>query len=95
MNIFETLTTPIISEKAIVLKDKQGKYTFRVHTKATKQDVREAVEKLFDVSVVKVSTSITRGKFKRRGMRSFLEASKKKAIVTLAKGQTLSLFDEQ
>jgi large subunit ribosomal protein L23 len=95
MNIYEVLRKPVISEKALDLRDNHGKYVFLVHLKANKYDIKNAIEKTFDVSVEKVTTNITRGKYKRKGARIFLEPSKKKAIVTLGSGQKLPLFEEQ
>lgn len=95
MNLYSVLKRPVLSEKSNQAREKLQKYTFIVDKKATKDDVKEAVEKIYSVNVVRVATAITRGKEKRRGMRMFLESSKKKAVVTLSEGQSLKIFEDQ
>ena len=95
MNPFQVLLRPVVSEKASELRESAKKYTFLIHRKATKLDVKAAVEKAFEVNVVGVQTSIQRGKLKRRGMNIGRAATRKKAVVSLSKGQSLKIFDEQ
>ena len=57
---------PVVSEKSYVLAE-AGKYTFRVHEKAHKTEIRQAVEQLFDVNVAEVRTASVKPKPKRRG----------------------------
>ena len=83
---------PVISEKTYALIA-AGKYTFRVDDRAHKFEIREAVEKAFDVDVIKVRTSKVRSKPKRRGMVTGRSRSWKKAVVELAPGQTIELFE--
>jgi large subunit ribosomal protein L23 len=83
---------PVISEKTYALIA-AGKYTFRVDDRAHKFEIREAVEKAFDVDVIKVRTSKVRSKPKRRGMVKGRSRSWKKAVVELAPGQTIELFE--
>ena len=83
---------PVISEKTYALIA-AGKYTFRVDDRAHKFEIREAVEKAFDVDVIKVRTSKVRSKPKRRGMAKGRSRSWKKAVVELAPGQTIELFE--
>jgi large subunit ribosomal protein L23 len=68
-----------------------GKYTFEVARDATKPEIREAVERLFGVRVVKVNTLNVPGKTKRRGRYTYRTPERKKAVVTLAPGQKIDL----
>ena len=70
-----------------------GRYTFEVASQATKHQIVEAVEKAFDVKVVKVNTMTVPGKRKRFGPRFTRQPSRKKAIVTLAPGQSITIFE--
>jgi large subunit ribosomal protein L23 len=82
--------SPVITEKATALSD-QNKVVFKVSRDATKPQIKEAVEKLFDVKVKSVNTLVTKGKVKMfrgtRGQRSDV----KKAVVTLEEGQTIDV----
>jgi large subunit ribosomal protein L23 len=82
--------SPVITEKATALSE-QNKVVFRVRKDATKPQIKEAVEKLFDVKVKSVNTLLTKGKVKMfrgtRGQRSDV----KKAVVTLEEGQTIDV----
>ena len=95
MNAHEVLIRPLLSEKTMSDREANNKYAFVVNTKASKTDIRSAVESLFEVKVVSVATNVTRGKLKRRGAHVSLRPKKKKAIVALAEGQRLSLFDDE
>jgi large subunit ribosomal protein L23 len=83
---------PIVSEKSYALIA-QNKYTFRVHPDAHKTQIRRAVEEIFDVSVVDVRTMKMKPKPKRRGWTSGKTRSWKKAIVELAPGERIELFE--
>jgi large subunit ribosomal protein L23 len=82
---------PVVSEKSYVLAE-AGKYTFRVHEKAHKTEIRQAVEQLFDVNVSEVRTASVKPKPKRRGHTSGQTRRWKKAVVQLAPGQTIPIF---
>jgi large subunit ribosomal protein L23 len=69
-----------------------GKYTFRVHDKAHKTQIRQAVEELFEVKVVDVRTSSVKSKPKRRGQTKGRTRAWKKAIVQVGPGQTIPIF---
>jgi large subunit ribosomal protein L23 len=87
---YDIIVSPVITEKATNLTE-QNKVVFRVAPKATKPQIKEAVEKLFDVKVVGVNTLITKGKKKIfRGLRG-QRSDVKKAIVTLAEGETIDV----
>ena len=79
----DIIIKPIITEKSAGAQA-QGKYTFKVNKKATKVDVKMAVEKLFNVKVVNVNTVIVKGANKTRNGRPYRTADWKKAIVTIA-----------
>lgn len=90
---YEVIIRPVLTEKSYRLATTQGKYTFQVHPKATKVDIRQAVERLFRVKVVKVNTLWVRGKARRWSrFQQGRTPSWKKAIVTLQKGQTIQEF---
>ena len=80
---YDVILSPVITEKSMnAMADK--KYTFYVHTDATKTQVKEAVEKMFEgTKVAKVNTMNLEGKNRRRGMTIGKTAKKKKAIVQL------------
>ncbi|HET9732954.1 MAG TPA: 50S ribosomal protein L23 [Acidimicrobiales bacterium] len=85
---------PVVSEKSYGLLD-QGVYTFVVAPDANKIEIRQAVESIFGVNVVKVNTLNRQGKRKRnRGKATFgKRADTKRAVVTLASGQTIPIFE--
>ncbi|WP_375454424.1 50S ribosomal protein L23 [uncultured Methylobacterium sp.] len=87
---YDIIVAPVITEKATNLTE-QNKVVFRVAPKATKPQIKEAVEKLFDVKVTAVNTLVTKGKKKIfRGMRG-QRSDVKKAIVTLAEGDAIDV----
>ena len=82
------IDSPVVTEKA-TLNMENNKYTFRVAKDATKFEIKEAVETLFNVKVEAVNTLITKGKVKRFKGVVGKRASYKKAVVSLAAGQTI------
>lgn len=88
--IFELLRRPVITEKATMLSE-YNQVTFEVPLDANKQEVRAAVEDLFKVKVTGVNTLITKGKAKRFRGRMGRRNDVKKAIVTLAEGQSIDV----
>ena len=83
---------PVISEKSYALIA-DGKYTFRVHDRAHKTQIARAVEEIFDVTVAEVRTAKVRAKPKRRGLHKGKTRAWKKAIVELAPGERIELFE--
>ena len=81
-----------MTEKATLLKE-EDKYAFEVAGKATKSQIKEAVEKAFKVKVSKVNVITVPGKTRRFGRRQVTGSSWKKAIVTLAPGYKITLFE--
>jgi len=88
--LYDIIKSPVITEKATLLSE-HNKVVFKVASTATKPQIKEAVEKLFDVKVKSVNTLVTKGKVKifrgTRGQRSDV----KKAIVTLEEGQLIDV----
>ena len=84
---------PLITERASQLQEDQNKYLFEVRQDANKIEIKRAMEAIFEVDVVKVNTSSVPGKMKRLGRFQGRRASWKKAIVTLAAGQTIDFFE--
>ncbi len=93
MHPFEVIRRPIITEKAMLAAQYENQYTFEVARRATKPMIRNAVEEAFDVEVVKVNTMIVPGKPRRWGRRISHTPAWKKAVVTLAPGDSIELFE--
>ena len=92
MDIYQVLVKPTITEKSTILQE-SGKYTFQVARKANKVEVKEAVEKSFDVTVMDVNITKIHGKRKRYGPRISKKPDIKKAVVTLAQGDRINLIE--
>lgn len=93
IDIYKVIKRPILTEKTVRLKE-ENKYVFEVSLSATKNDIKRAIEKLFNVDVVDVHTCIMKGKLRRYGRYEGYRPDWKKAIVKLAKGQTIKLLEE-
>jgi large subunit ribosomal protein L23 len=87
---YDVILAPVITEKATLLSE-HNKVVFRVAMDSTKDEISAAVEELFKVQVVKVNTLITKGKTKRFRGRAGQRSDMKKAIVTLAEGQSIDV----
>lgn len=87
------LKRPLQTEKVVRLTETLNAYTFEVPMHANKIEIKRAVEEIFDVKVTNVRTMRFKGKRKRLGRFTGLRPSWKKAIVTLASGQTLELYE--
>ena len=92
MEQLEVLLRPLVTEKSTLLQE-QDKYMFEVRPSANKVVVKEAVESAYDVTVVGVNIVMNRGKSKRYGPRRTRTRDKKKAIVTLKKGDRIQVFE--
>jgi large subunit ribosomal protein L23 len=90
----EVLRTPVITEKSTFVKENLQTLTFKVLRNATKQEIRDAVEKLFKVKVASVRTANFHGKLRRQGRHSGHRPDWKKAYVTLKKGEKMVEFSE-
>ena len=89
--LLQVLLAPHISEKTTAAADASNQHTFRVTTDATKTEVKQAVEKLFNVKVSKVQVVNVKGKSKRFGQRIGKRSDWRKAIVALEAGQDIEL----
>jgi large subunit ribosomal protein L23 len=94
MHARQVILRPVVSEKSYALLA-ANKYTFRVHERANKTQVRQAVEEIFGVRVEGVRTAWVKPKPKRRGVSSGTRRRWKKAIVTLHQEDTIELFEGQ
>jgi large subunit ribosomal protein L23 len=92
MDSRQILIAPVVSEKSYALIE-QNKYSFRIHEKAHKTQVRQAVEELFDVTVQGVNIVKVQSKPKRRGLSRGRRPGWKKAIVQLAPGEKIDIFE--
>ena len=90
-NYLDIILAPVITEKTAGM-EAEGKYAFKVAGKANKTEVKQAIEKKFNVKVEKVNIINSHPKHKRVGRYEGMTSRYKKAIVTLAKGSTIS-FD--
>ena len=88
----DVIIEPIVSEKSYGLLD-QNVYTFRVHPSASKPEICDAVEKIFNVKVTDVRTQVVYGKEKRMGRFVGRRPSWKKAVVQLAPDNKIELFE--
>lgn len=93
MNPHQVLVRPILTEKSGYQAEALSKYTFEIDPRANRLDVKRAVEKVFDVSVTKVNIMVVPGKTRRWGRRLGTTSSWKKAIVTLAEGDSIQFFE--
>lgn len=96
INEFTILKAPLVTERTTLLREKHNQYVFRVDPKSTKGQIREVIEKLYDVDVERVRTANFSGKLRRlaMGRPQGRRTAWKKAIVTLAKGQEISVEQE-
>ncbi|HSI81112.1 MAG TPA: 50S ribosomal protein L23 [Solirubrobacterales bacterium] len=92
MDARQVILSPVVSEKSYALMA-DGKYTFRVDERAQKTQIKLAVEEIFDVEVTNVRTLKVRSKPKRRGLQTGRTRSWKKAVVELAPGDRIELFE--
>jgi large subunit ribosomal protein L23 len=94
MDLSFVIKKPLITEKSLQ-KTKQGKFTFMVDKKASKDQIRKAVEKFFKIKVLDVWTVNMLGKTKRKGKlrRPVKQPDWKKAVVRLEKGKKIDLFE--
>ncbi len=92
MELYEVLIRPIITEKSTLLQE-EGKYVFQIARRANKVQVKEAVQKSFNVKVEDVNITWLRGRWKRFGPRITRTADMKKAVVTLRAGDKIQLVE--
>ena len=96
MKLSEVLVKPILTEKANSQQDKLRRYAFKVARKANKLEIKRAVEDFYGVTVVDVNTSVVPGKNKTRFTKAgYVQGRKpayKKAMITVAEGETIDLY---
>ena len=93
MDARHIILTPLVTEKSTEQRESQNRYTFKVPRVVTKHEIARAVEEIFNVSVISVHTMNMQGKKKRLGKNLGRRSSWKKAIVTLAEGQSVEFFE--
>ncbi len=93
MNMHDVIQRPIVTEKSAIAREEANIATFRVDPAATKNEIRQAVESLFEVKVERVRTMNQPGKKKRVGKHVGRKPAWKKAIVELAEGHTIEYFE--
>lgn len=91
-SVYDVIRRPIISEKSTALAEVANRYAFEVATQANKQEIKDAVQRLFSVKVLSVRTMIVHGKVKRLARSETKKPNWKKALVTLAEGQKIDFF---
>ncbi len=91
--LHRTIVRPIVTEKSSAAYQERGEYTFEVHPTANKTAIKQAIERLFGVTVTGVWTSQQRGKPRRVGTSAGLRPRWKKAIVTLKAGDSIEIFE--
>ena len=93
-HITDVLKKPVLTEKTLLLQQTENKYTFDVELTASKPEIKDAVEKMFNVKVERVNVMNVAAKTKRLGKYVGKTNRRKKAIVTLKEGYTIELFGE-
>lgn len=94
-HITDVLKKPVLTEKSLILLQEENKYTFDVDVNANKIEIRNAVEKMFNVKVESVNVMNVRPKTKRVGRYTGKTNRRRKAIVKLAEGHKIDLFGEE
>jgi large subunit ribosomal protein L23 len=93
MHRTEVIRRPVVTEKTDLMGELHNQYVFEVHPRANKRQIREAVEATFDVDVLQVRTMMMPGKPRRWGRHESHTSAWKKAVVTLAEGQAIDLYE--
>lgn len=88
----DIILAPVVSEKSYDLIEHQNTYTFEVDPRANKTQIRDAIERIFRVKVLRVNTMNRQGKVKRTGYKLGRRKNVKRAVVTLAEGDSIDLF---
>jgi len=94
LHLYDILLRPVITEKQSIMTDELGQYVFEVASNANKIQIKEAIEVIFEVKVNKVNTMVMPAKRGMRGRHPYQRSQQwKKAIVTLAEGYKIELFN--
>jgi large subunit ribosomal protein L23 len=89
----DIIIEPVVSEKSYDLVADNNTYTFVVHPRTNKTEIKQAIEKIFEVKVVSVNTMNRQGKQKRTGWTVGKRKDTKRALVTLAPGDSIDVFE--
>ena len=92
-DLSKVIKRPMITERGAMMREVDNQYIFEVDPESNKHEIRQAVEHFFGVKVTNVRTMNYRGKVKRMGRYSGKRADWKKAVVTLAQGDSIDLFE--
>lgn len=92
--VLELIERPLLSEKSGALRKTTNTYVFRVKCEASKAQIKKAIEKLYDVKVMRVNSLVMRGQVRRRGMHISKQSNFKKAYVTLPQGVVIPLQEQ-
>ena len=93
LHAYGIIMRPLITEKAQTMAAHQNKYAFEVDKRANKMQIKDAVEVAFSVKVKEVNTAVIKGKRRRYGRSLTKQPDWKKAVVTLAPGEKIELFE--
>ncbi|HPL63957.1 MAG: 50S ribosomal protein L23 [Syntrophales bacterium] len=93
MELYSIIKKPLVTEKSTIARDEANKYAFEVDSRANKIEIKKAIETIFKVKVVEVRTMNMAGKRKRIGRIIGRKSDWKKAIVTLAPGASIGIFE--
>lgn len=93
MDMYQVVIKPLVTEKGTMMLSEGNWVTFRVHPDANKIEVREAIQKIFSVSVLQVNTQVVRGKRRRFGKTMGQSKPWKKAMVRLKEGDKIEIFE--
>lgn len=94
LSVYQIIKGPVISDKAYNLNQRLKKLVIEVHPQATKIEIKQALERLFQVKVEKVNTLRRKGKVRRVKRILHSQATEKRVMVTLKEGYSLDLFDQ-
>jgi large subunit ribosomal protein L23 len=93
-DLSQVVRRPLVTERGAAMRERDNKVVFEVHPDANKHEIKRAIEHFFGVSVEDVRTMNMHGKVKRLGRYAGRRPDWKKAIVTLAEGDNIDLFDQ-
>ncbi len=94
LHLYDIIRRPVITEKSNMMSSDVNQYVFEVDMRANKIQIKDAIERIFDVDVLNVNTMVMPPKRGRRGRTFYVrQRAWKKAVVTVPQGQTISLFN--
>jgi large subunit ribosomal protein L23 len=94
LHLYDVIRRPLITEKSNIMSDELNQYVFEVAPNANKAQIKEAIEVIFDKKVQRINTMVMPAKRGRRGRKTYMRSKEfKKAIVTLADGDKIELFN--